>query len=414
MDTSRYLTAAKAAAALGISLPTLYSYVSRGLVRSEAAGQRRRDRRYSREDVDRLRLRQEQRRHPERAAQQSLSWGVPVLESSLSLIVDGRLYYRGREAVSLAGSQTFDAVARWLWTGQGDGEPIRLAPEPAALGSYQSWLNQLPPATPVERMQAILLLAAARDMAAYDLRPAAVAQTGARLLSLLAAAAVFPATPTATRLAEYLQRGWQAASSAEQARQADRAARLIDAALILSADHELNTSAFTARCVASVRATPYQVVIAALAALHGLRHGGQVGRVEALYDETGTPARAGAVVGSWLKRGESLPGFGHPLYPEGDPRARALLAMIGEALPRSRELALANKLVHTARELVGEYPNVDFALVAVARALKLPAGAALGLFAIGRSAGWIAHAIEQYQAEPMIRPRARYVGQLPE
>ena len=223
MDTSRYLTAAKAAAALGISLPTLYAYVSRGLVRSEAAGQRRRDRRYSREDVDRLRLRQEQRRHPERAAQQSLSWGVPVLESSLSLIVDGRLYYRGREAVSLAGSQTFDAVARWLWTGQGDGEPIRLAPEPAALGSYQSWLNQLPPATPVERMQAILLLAAARDMAAYDLRPAAVAQTGARLLSLLAAAAVFPATPTATRLAEYLQRGWQAASSAEQARQADRA-----------------------------------------------------------------------------------------------------------------------------------------------------------------------------------------------
>ena len=129
--------------------------------------------------------------------------------------------------------------------------------------------------------------------------------------------------------------------------------------------------------------------------------------------EAGTAAHAREAIAAWLKRGEGLPGFGHPLYPDGDPRARALLGMLGQALPRARDLALANGLVEIARELVGDYPTIDFALVAAARALKLPQGTALALFALGRTAGWIAHAIEQYQAEPMIRPRARYVGQMP-
>jgi citrate synthase len=269
----------------------------------------------------------------------------------------------------------------------------------------------LPEATPAERLQAILPLAGARDAAAYDLRPSAVAATGARLLDLLGGAAVFPAEPSGERLAVVLQRGWRPTLAGAQA---DRAARLIDAALILSADHELNTSAFTARCVASVRATPYQVVMAALAALQGLRHGGQLARVEALFDETGSPARADAVLTTWLKRGDGLPGFGHPLYPEGDPRARTLLDMTGRLVSRARSAAVAQALVKSAHGLGGEYPTIDFALVAAARALQLPPGAALALFAIGRTAGWIAHAMEQYQAEPMIRPRARYVGPMPE
>src|SRR5436190_856369 len=97
--TSRYLTAAEAAEVLEISLPTLYAYVSRGLVRSEAVGGSRRDRRYRREDVDRLLARQAQRRHPERTGEQALSWGVPVLESGLTLIANGGLYYRGQDAI---------------------------------------------------------------------------------------------------------------------------------------------------------------------------------------------------------------------------------------------------------------------------------------------------------------------------
>jgi citrate synthase len=401
-----------------ISLPTLYAYVSRGLIRSEAAGGHRRDRRYRRDDVDQLLARQAQRRHPDRAAAQALSWGVPVLESALTLIAGGRLYYRGQDAVELAQTGTFEQVANLLWLGgpPAPGAARAMTAGPAALRAFEPWLKLLPEAAPVEMMQAVLPLAAARDAAAYDLRPAAVAQTGGRLLGLLAAAAVYPARPgagpAAGNIAQALQQGWMPKGA--RGSRPDRAARLIEAALILSADHELNTSAFTARCVASVRATPYQVVIAGLAALQGLRHGGCSARVEALLDAVAAPDRARPALEIWLKRGESLPGFGHPLYPEGDPRARALLDMAQAALPRSRELALAQAVATEARALIGEAPTIDFALVVVARALKLPRGGALALFALGRTAGWIAQAIEQYQTEAMIRPRARYVGQLPQ
>jgi len=337
-----------------------------------------------------------------------------VLESALTLIAGGRLYYRGREAVELAKTSTFEQVADRLWLGGRPTPGEGLAPDAgrAPLSDYASWLKRLPGAAPAERMQAVLPLAAMDDAAAYDLRPAAVAQTGARILGLLAAAAVYPARAAAGRIAPTLRRGWLPKGSSGPA--PDRAERLIEAALILSADHELNTSAFTARCVASVRATPYQVVIGGLAALQGLRHGGHSARVEALLDEAAAPKRARPAVQTWLKRGESLPGFGHPLYPEGDPRARALLEMTRTALPRSRELALAQAVAKEAHALIGEAPTIDFALVAVARALKLPRGAALALFALGRTAGWIGQAIEQYQMEAMIRPRARYVGQIPE
>ncbi len=420
MPTHRSLTAVEAAALLDIRLPTLYAYVSRGLIRSEAAGHSRRDRRYRRDDVDRLRARQEQRRHPDRAAEQSLSWGLPVLESALTLILDGRLYYRGQEALALAQTSTFEQVAELLWLGAAtgrvawplDGLDVEPGAQQRVWPDYALGLKRLAEAAPVERFQALLPIAATRDMAAYDLRPAAVAQTGARVLGLLTAAAVYPAVPSTGRIAERLQQGWMLTSVSGPGRA--RAVRLLEAALILSADHELNTSAFAARCVASVRATPYQVVIGGLAALHGLRHGGTIGRVEALFDEVGAPGRAPLVVGEWLKRGEGVPGFGHPLYPEGDPRAEALVALIQAGWPRSRELALAQAIVHGTGTLIGEHPTIDFALVAVSRALHLPRGAGLALFALGRTAGWIAHAIEQYQTPAMIRPRARYVGEMPD
>src|SRR5579859_3336170 len=420
------MTAKEAAWALNVSVATLYAYVSRGLVRSEAAGGSRHDRRYRREDVERLRARQQQRRDPDRAAEQALSWGVPVLESSLTLIADGRLYYRGRDALALAQTATFEQVAELLWLGAEPGRGDNMATATAAatteamqagrglLRAHAAWLQMLPGATPIETFQAVLPLAARHDPAAYDLRLGAVAQTGGRILGLLSEAATYPAVTGSGRVAERLAQGWRRGprKNPDTGRRAAQAVRLIEAALILCADHELNTSAFTARCVASVRGTPYQVVIAALAALQGWRHGGTSDRVEALFDEAGSPDRARAAIGAWLKRGVALPGFGHPLYPEGDPRARTLIDMAAEAAPRARELALARAITQAAEALTGERPTIDFGLVVVRRALGLPRGAALGLFALGRTVGWIAHAMEQYQLEAMIRPRARYVGEV--
>ena len=111
-------------------------------------------------------------------------------------------------------------------------------------------------------------------------------------------------------------------------------------------------------------------------------------------------------------RDEPLPGVGQPLYPEGDPRARALFSAAIEALPSVRRwIENANA---AALRLSGQHPNVDFALATVTTALGLPRGAALGLFVVGRSVGWIAHAIEQYESGTLIRPRARYTELAPE
>jgi citrate synthase len=179
--------------------------------------------------------------------------------------------------------------------------------------------------------------------------------------------------------------------------------------LILCADHELNVSSFTARCVASAGSAPYAVVIAGLAALEGKKHGGATARFEAIWTSLRRSRDVPGALVERLRRGEPIEGFGHPLYPTGDPRAIVLLEM----LPKSKNAAFARDFVDAARTVLGETPNLDFALVALARTLGLPNGAALTLFAIGRTIGWIAHAIEQYGQDAIIRPRAKYVGENP-
>jgi len=398
----RFLTAQEAAAELGISLATLYAYASRGMLRSEAVPGDPRARRYPREDVLRLREKKELRKDPEKAAPKALSWGAPVLESAITLVQDGRLYYRGRDAVELARTSTVEEVAALIWTGE-PGEAGRLfAGEPLRIS-----LPPLPEElTPVERCQTALPLAGAADLAAWDLRPAAVAATGARLLRFLAETAAGAAPPPpAAPVAEILQAAW--------APDRPEAAGPIGAALILAADHELNVSAFTARCVASAAATPWDVVSAGLAALKGARHGGYTARAEALFREVGTAARARQVLAGRLRRGEEIPCFGHPLYPEGDPRGAALLEMAAEIAPGSPEVECARAIAEIGGELLRDHPTIDLGLVALSRALDLAEGTPLALFALGRTIGWIGHAIEEYGLNRLIRPRATYVGEPP-
>ena len=184
-------------------------------------------------------------------------------------------------------------------------------------------------------------------------------------------------------------------------------------ALILCADHELNVSSFTARCVASAGSHPYAVVIAGLAALEGTRHGGVSARVESMLDSLRQSRAPRSAIAARLRRGEPIDGFGHPLYRDGDPRAIALLDMLRDAFASSRELAFVLETADAATALTREHPNLDFALAAVARVLRLPPGSPLTLFAIGRTIGWIGHAIEQYATGQLIRPRAKYVGIAP-
>ena len=176
--------------------------------------------------------------------------------------------------------------------------------------------------------------------------------------------------------------------------------------LVLVADHELNASAFAARVAASTGASLAASALAGLATLSGPRHGGATAAVRKFAGEAALLGPREAIAGR-LTDDRALPGFGHNLYPEGDPRAAALL----DRFTPPPDLVRLQNAVHA---VTGLAPNVDFTLIAACEALKLPQDAPFALFAVARCAGWIAHAIEQGQADTLIRPRARYIGPEPE
>jgi citrate synthase len=336
---------------------------------------------------------------------------MPVLESAITLIDGGRLRYRGRDAVAWAQGATIEETAALLWDGE---VPDAVPPVP------MDWSWRIPDdgvrAVPLpESLHMFLAAAAVGDAGAYDLRPDAVRRTGARILRGLAAIAAGDPPPrhdVALDLAPVARmlRGLCAHGADSM--------RMIDTALSLCADHELNVSAFTARCIASAGATPYAAVGGALGALSGFKHGGQSALVRALFDEVhsgpglghGIGRDARAVIRERLRAGNRPPGFGHPLYPDGDPRATALLALARAHRADHPWLARAEEVREAAAEMLNEAPNLDFGLVTLAGVLGMPAHGPFVLFAVGRTVGWIAHILEQYAVDRMIRPRARYVG----
>ena len=407
MSTS-YMTAAEAADALGISRATLYAYVSRGLLRS-APGIDTRQNRYPAADVRRLARRKADGRRAGKVAQKVLDWGVPVLESSITLIADGRLFYRGHDAVELARAATLEDVAALLW----ECAPRRIADAPAApiaSAQWSAWLKLWGAHTPLERALVLLPAAAAQVPRIWAQGRDAQIDTGAMLMRLLAAA-LMSAAPSNEPLHRQFAHTWGLRGRAS--------AEVLRAALVLCADHELNASTFTVRCITSTGMHLFGAAAGGLAALGGPRHGGETVRVAALLDDASRAPDLHRFLAERLapdERGASdrsapLPGFGHPLYPDGDPRARLLLDLIGTRAAARAQMAELDALIQAVADTTGARPTVDFALAALERVLDLPRGAAFALFAAARVTGWIAHALEQTADGRLIRPRARYVGE---
>lgn len=408
MPFSRHLTAAEAAQQLGVTPATLYAYVSRGLIRSEPGPHPadKRARRYAAEDVQRLLERNRLQQHPHQMPESTLHWGMPILDSALTCVEDGHLYYRGHDVAALCGTTGFEEVAALFWANDTTASTRLFAGNamkwPAGLSSL---LKVWPAWLPIERMTTALPIAAREDAAASDIRPAAVARAGARIVHLLSHALTLGRLTGRQRIAEQLQRAF--------APQQPTLVPLFDAALILCIDHELNASSFTARCVASTSANPYAVVSAGLAALQGPKHGGAAERAMSFLKSIRSPSQARDAVVTRLRESQYVPGFGHALYPQGDPRGRLLLDLLQRYLPQSAVIRTARAVVDSVADVLEEFPTIDFGLATMVAALGLPAGAALGLFALGRTVGWIGHAQEQYQTDRLIRPRARYVGPPP-
>ena len=371
--------------------------VSRGLLRSEASTGRR-ERRYRADDVSRLKRRRDVGRKAESIAANALDFGTPVLESELTLIENGRLYYRGHDAARLARSSSLEQVAHLLW--DCDDRPFAASNLPPMSTALRSAWAATPTLSTVDRCLVLLPAAARWDHPSWVEDRTAMLETGVRILRLLTAAVTGePLSPLPVH--EQLAAAWHVPA---------RHAPLIRAALVLSADHEFNASAFAARVVASTGANLYGSTVAGLAAINGPRHGGLTREVARLVEDLrGVPD----IEAELAKHADRLPGFGHQLYPDGDVRAAALMAMLREFVPHSPELAFAERIATAAGRVTSRRPNVDFTTVVIEKALGLPKDSALAMFLLGRTVGWIAHALEQAAHGALIRPRARYTGPRP-
>jgi citrate synthase len=404
------MTAAEAADLLGVKLQTLYAYASRGLVQS-IPSPRGRARHYLRGDLERLRTRRNARAGHGAVAASALQFGPPILESSITWFDEGGAVYRGWSAVELASSDTpFESVAELLWTGE---RPTKEpAWPPTELGLPASRLASLVPegAHPLTALALVVPALAARDPGRFDERPEAVLPRARALIRRLAASLALGVDLDRMGRALRAKSIAQAVATALRARGGAEGVLAINRALVLMADHELNTSAFAARVVASTGADPYACISAALAALSGPRHGGASESVEALVLETEQPERAQSVLEARTRRGEIIPGFGHPIYREGDPRTAPLLEIAQSIAPRARDLRTLIALVDAMRDMGRPAANPDVGIVALCYALGLPAGSGAALFAVGRTAGWIAHVLEQYEAGFLLRPRATPPG----
>ena len=389
---ANYLSADEAARRLGVSRSTLYSYVSRGLLRAYAADNPH-QRRYSAEAVEQLATGRRRGRRPKEVAKAALDWGMPVLESAITAIEGGRLFYRGRDAIQLARTATLEETAALLWE----------MPVEAAFPNNVVCL----PSSPVPRVElpdrrgiAHRLLAQFAvwgddDHSAFWQPDDDRLAEGCGALVRVLASLIARDRPDATPIHRHLARAY---------RLNDTGTELIRRALVLCADHELNASSFTVRVIASTGAGLGAALSGGLAALSGGRHGGMTDRIEALFDAIGDGDPV-LYLRRRLDRGEEVPGFGHPLYPGGDPRASAM----GIPHLSSQAEAIQNAMA----ELTGRKPTLDFALVALRRHLGLPSGLAFSLFALGRATGWIAHALEQRMSGKLIRPRSAYIGPSP-
>ena len=397
------LTTAQAAARLRVRPETVYAYVSRGLL----VAHRRPGTRVS--WFDPLDVEALARRAGGRAAAPTVGSGrpLPIVDSELTLVEDGRLYFRGRDAVDLARTATFETAARWLWTGN-DGDDTDFPSDDRLVRQLAPLLDAFE-GGPLDRLRLAVTVAGATDPERNRLDPEAVVHAGGRLL------AVWP---------DALHRGERHCCAEEPvavrlwcglagARPDAPTRRLVDALLILCLDHDLAMATLAVRAAASARSNPYAAVGAGLAAFDGPAHGGaSIAAHRMVFSALEIGPRA--AVAALLHAGRHLPGFGHVVYRRRDPRAEALLELAG----RVERLQPVLRVVAELRELTAPIPglivNIDLALAAVSVGAGLPATTGQALFAVARTAGWIAHAMEEYAAPPgRLRPGARYVGPAP-
>jgi len=365
---------------LGVRAQTIYAYVSRGLIASHPDPQNTRRSLYSAENIQSLKQKKQQGRKRETLAVNTLFGNEPSIPTAISTFSKGHLYYRGKDVIAFAEHATLEETARLLWSAQ-------------ISAGFSVPTRDYPHAAP-ERSHAFIALATATATGhSTHGRTARVLHAEAATLVGHLATTFGAENHPEMLIHQRLALGWGVN---------EEVADILRRAMVLLADHELTSSAFAARIAASNGASLPACLLTGLATFTGPLHGDATQRVKALFDEV-ERSSADQVVNRYLSSALPIPGFGHHLYPDGDPRAVALLAHFEPP----EEIA---KFIEKVITLTGLLPNIDVVLAALVTRYRLLGDAAFALFSIARSVGLLAHAMEQIGTGKVIRPRGRYVG----
>ena len=380
------LPSEEAARRLGVKVTTLYAYVSRGLLESHPEPGGRRSL-FDLADLDRLAVRQ-------RGGKQVES-RLATITTGVTQLRPGGPYYRGRAATELATTASFEEVAALLWETdvEGDWE----APD----------LGDCPLTEVADRMRWALVMCGATDPLRSDLRPTAVTRAARRVIAALTDSVGWGRRPgpgagatIAERLAHHLAHGAQNPGSSISA-------PALNAALVLLADHELATSTVAVRVAACTRADIYDGLLAGLATLAGPLHGSAAQRA---YELLQTVERDGVsrALNDVLRWHNHLPGFGHKIYKDHDPRFAPLWALAAPLLTGERR-QLFDEVLEVAAAHHVPAPNCDLALAALSWGGGMPPDAGRTIFTVARVAGWTAHYQEELLEQPLrFRARAIY------
>ncbi|MEU5768087.1 citrate/2-methylcitrate synthase [Streptomyces asoensis] len=400
----RRLSTKEAAELLGVKAETVYAYVSRGQLSSRRTPGGRGST-FDAEEVQTL-----ARRNRREAGGSPGSGAELSVRTRVTLIDQDRYYYRGVDAVELATRHSYEEVAEWLWTGRLRPGAAFTAPE-ASVEAARRVVEALPEHTgPTDRLRVAAVAAAAADPLRFDLSEDAVLGTARILIPTLVAA--LPTKRPVRRAEGPLALRLWARLSGRPPQEAQL--RVLDTALGLLVDHDLAASTLAVRVAASARAHAYAAVSAGLGVIEGPLHGAAGGLAHRMLLEVLDVGSAAPVVAEELRAGRRIPGLGHRLYPGEDPRARALFALLKEIPEAGPALAAARDIEATTARHTPLHANVDLALAVLTTSCGMESSASEMIFAIARTAGWIAHALEEYDERPLrMRPSGHYVGPKP-
>ncbi|MET9732718.1 citrate synthase [Streptomyces sp. NPDC006458] len=402
--SERRLSTKEAAEVLGVKPETVYAYVSRGQLSSRRSPSGRGST-FAAEEVESL-----ARRNRRESTANQTAGGELSVRTRITLIEEDRYYFRGVDAAELAARHSYEEIAEWLWTGRMRAGVTFTAPE-ASVAVARRAVDALPEhAGPTDRLRVAAIAAATADPLRFDLSEEAVLGTARTLIPTIVDALppVLGARGDDGPLAHRL---WTRLSG----RQPDETSlRILDTALGLLADHDLAASTLAVRVAASARAHAYAAVSAGLGVIEGPLHGAASGLAHRMLLEVLDQGDAAPVVADELRAGRRVPGLGHRLYSGEDPRARVLFGLLEELPSAAPALAAARHVVETTARHAPLHANVDLALAVLTASSGMPSTAGETIFAVARTAGWIAHAMEEYGESPLrMRPSGLYVGPKP-